>query len=160
MTYCFPNIFALISMCSAVLILHLSCIQHGANLFGKHFIQLLCQWKNNRRNSGGMLQQKVYSVAMWHLTFDVWHLAFDIWRLTSDVWHLTFDVWHLILDIRHSTFNIQHWTPVTSIALTLFKRLRVTLVTSIASMDWVNMWKSCRCARILDHCHYKSSCRS
>ena len=31
---------------------------------------------------------------------------------------------------------------VTSIALILFKRLRVTLVTSIASMDWMKIWKS------------------
>ena len=30
---------------------------------------------------------------------------------------------------------------VTSIALILFKRLRVTLLTSIASMDWMKIWK-------------------
>ena len=32
---------------------------------------------------------------------------------------------------------------MTSIALILFNWLRVTLATSIASMDWVKIWKSC-----------------
>ena len=42
----------------------------------------------------------------------------------------------------------------------LLKRLRVILVTSIAPMDWVKIWKS-RChGYIADHHQYKSSCRS
>ena len=44
--------------------------------------------------------------------------------------------------------NIPKMSPkylVTSSALILFKRFRVTLVTSIASRDWVKIWKSWCC---------------
>ena len=46
--------------------------------------------------------------------------------------HLTFDIWH-------SIFIIQDSTLVISIKLILFQRLRVTLVTSIVSLDWVKI---------------------
>ena len=45
---------------------------------------------------------------------------------------------------QHLTFDIWHMSLVTSIALILFERLRVTLVTSIASMDWVKIQKVIR----------------
>ena len=77
---------------------------------------------------------------------------------TLDHWNIgTLEHWNIGI-LEHSTFN-QHL--VTSIALILFKRLRVTLVTSIASRDWVKIWKSCCRADIyiIDH-HQQSSCQS
>ena len=67
------------------------------------------------------------------LSFDIWHLniwTFEHWNIgTLEHWK----IWHSI--------SINQYL-VTSIALILFKRLRVTLVTSIASRDWVKIWKS------------------
>ena len=81
------------------------------------------------------------------LTFDFWHFKFEhlnIWRLTFD--HL--NIWTLqhcnIGSLEHwKIWNLEYSTLdqyfVTSIALILFKRLRATFVTSIASMDWVKI---------------------
>ena len=41
---------------------------------------------------------------------------------------------HFSFDIQHLTFDIQHLTLVTSFAAIMSKRLRVTLVSSIALM--------------------------
>ena len=74
-----------------------------------------------------------------------------------DYWNIgTLEHW-IIETLQHSTFN-QHL--VRSIALIRFKRLGMTLVTSIASRDWVKNWKSGLDLYLLDHHHYKSSCRS
>ena len=76
---------------------------------------------------------------------EIWKFEhFNIW--TSKHWNIgTFE---------HSITIL--WNQLR--ALILFKRLRVTLVTSIASMDWVKIQKVVR--YIIDHHHYKSSCRS
>ena len=58
-------------------------------------------------------------------------------RNLVDIWNI-YD--EMIIDICYSISINQHL--VTSIALILFKRLRVTHVTSIASMDWVKIWES------------------
>ena len=53
----------------------------------------------------------------------------NILHLIFVIRHLIFVIQHLTFDIQHSSsLNIQHSTLVTSIALILFKRLRVTLV--------------------------------
>ena len=61
-------------------------------------------------------------------------------------------------NIQHSISNLH---LVTIIALLFFERLRVTLVTAIASMDRVKIQKVvCAYVRIIARHHYKSSCRS
>ena len=102
--------------------------------------------KNDRRNSGGTPRQKFNLIEIWHLTFDIWtfeHLNIwtfghlDIWTFGHmDIW--TFEHWN-IGTLEHSISINQHL--VTSIALILFKRLRVTLVISIALMDCHSQWK-------------------
>ena len=83
----------------------------------------------------------------------------DRWTIGSiEHWRIgTLEHWSIRLSI---SVNLH---LVTCFALILFKRLRVTLVSSIASRDWVKIWKSCCCRRhgyIIDHHDYKSSCRS
>ena len=39
--------------------------------------------KNDRRNSGGTLRQKV--LPYWHLTFDIWHTTFELRHLNFDI---------------------------------------------------------------------------
>ena len=82
--------------------------------------------KNDRRNSGGTLRQKFNHIDLRHFTFNQWTNG------TMDHWtNGPMDQWNNgPMDIRHSLVTL-----VTSIALILFKGLRVTLVTSIASMD-------------------------
>ena len=121
---------------------------------------------------------------IWHLTYDIWHMTSDIWHLTFGIWHSTngpmdqystepmdqltngpMDQWTSGPMEQWTNEPMDQWTNgainqhlVTSIALILFKRLRVTLVTSISSMDWVKIWG--KKLYIVAQRHYKSSCRS
>ena len=74
---------------------------------------------------------KIWKFEHWTIgAFEHWIIGLlDYWNIgTLEHWNN----WHLISINQHL---------VTSIAFLLFKRLGVTLVTSIASMDWVKIWK-------------------
>ena len=73
-------------------------------------------------------------------TLEHWNIRIlENWNIeTLEHWKIgTLEHW----SIQHSISNNLHL--VTWIALILFRRLLVTLVTSIASTDWVKIWKSC-----------------
>ena len=61
--------------------------------------------KNDRRNSGGTLRQKLNLIDLWHLIFDTLHLTYDILHLTFYIQPM--DQWIngpilLFLDLPHS----------------------------------------------------------
>ena len=113
--------------------------------------------KNDRRNSGGTPRQKFNLIEIWHFIFYILHRPRDPWtngpidqwtnrqETLATLWkekHIgTLDYWN-IGTLEH--LNLWIFEQSHSI---LFKWLRVTLVTSIASMDWVKIWKSCTCSR-------------
>ena len=106
----------------------------------------ICEYKTtegrvqNKKMTGGTPEVRS-DKSQTLLTFDILFLTFDIWHLTYYIWHITFDIWHSTNGpMDQWTFDIWHFL-VTSIALLLFKRLRITPVTPIASMDWMKIWK-------------------
>ena len=72
---------------------------------------------------------QIHTLSGGHSLTDTPRKENDLRNSWSMIRHLTFFTWHL-------TFNPQRSNFWTSITLMLFKRLRVTLVKSIASMDW------------------------
>ena len=89
------------------------------------------QWTNGLMNQGtnGPMDKKFLRPYEKKNTLGHWNIGtLDHWNIGT-LKHL--NIWTFALN--------QHL--VTSVALILFERLRVTLVTSIASMDWVNIWK-------------------
>ena len=103
------------------------------------FGKLYTQWKFwYLLKSPNVLSQRIFVLFLWSFE-EKFTRGTPEARSDKSLTLLTFDIWYLTFIIRHSTF-IQHL--LSSIALILFKRLRVTLVTSIASNDWLKIWQS------------------
>ena len=121
-------------------------------------------WTFEHLNIGTLEHLNIWTLGYWNIGTlehrNIWTL--EHWKIgTLENWNIgTSKHWN-IWTFENSTF-IQHQSASCDINCIDTVRLGGTLVTSIASKDWVIIWKSGRCCcgdMIAQRC-FKSSCRS
>ena len=71
--------------------------------------------KDDRRNSGGTLWQKLNLFDIWHWIFDIWHLTFDVWLalmllILAQSYHIFIDgFWGYLQSKKIITHSLTHW---------------------------------------------------